>query len=252
MKTGVLVHGCNLNIENWRHVAWGDPPRLLGRIPQGILIAEQFNADLIVFGTGASEKEFRLGESKKKGQKLQEAEYSFEYLNVYFDALSKFELLKERIPELSDSDRYSDFRDKTLGKIVLDTESNNTVEEITLAGKLFAVHEIEQVILVSSPSHVVRCLRDAAMIYQGNPTFERFQCNIHGVPSLTCYEGTDPGDVVVIEPPHRPDRHVVPTHRRIQRMLTLQKLKHHDLVQLIEEFDDLLQRYEHKYFNEQS
>ncbi len=54
---------------------------------------------------------------------------------------------------------------------------------------------------------------------------------------------------VLVEPPHRPDRHVVPTHRRIQRMLTLQKLPYEDLVALIEEFDDLLQRYENKYFN---
>ena len=87
-------------------------------------------------------------------------------------------------------------------------------------------------------------------MFGGDPEFDSFRFNIHAVPSTTCYEGTTAADVVVIEPPHRPDRHVVPTHRRIQRMLTLQKLDYEDLVQLIEEFDDLLQRYENKYFNE--
>ena len=74
MKTGVLVHGCNLNIENWRHVAWGDPPNEPGRIPQGLLVACQFQAECIVFGTGASKKEFRLGDSPQSGRELLEAE----------------------------------------------------------------------------------------------------------------------------------------------------------------------------------
>ena len=66
MKTGVLVHGCNLHIENWRYVAWGDPPHDLGRIPQGILTAIENQTELIVFGTGASKKIFTLGVKLKK------------------------------------------------------------------------------------------------------------------------------------------------------------------------------------------
>jgi len=69
------------------------------------------------------------------------------------------------------------------------------------------------------------------------------------VPSITCYEGTDANDVVVVEPPHRPDRHVVPTHRRIQRMMMLQRLPQDQVTELIEEFDDLLQKYEDIYFS---
>lgn len=250
MKTGVLVHGCNLNIENWRHVAWGDPPHRLGRIPQGILTAIQENADVIVFGTGASEKEFRLGESGKTGQVLVEAEYSLEYLKAHFSSLACFEILQRRIPELETETGVARLAEIWLPRIVLDVESNNTAEEITNAGLLFVEREIEKSILVSSPSHIVRCLRDAADIFSSDKRFEKLRYDIHGVPSNTCYEGTDAGDVVVIEPPHRPDRHVVPTHRRIQRMLTLQKLPYEDLVALIEEFDDLLQRYENKYFNQ--
>ena len=151
MKTGVLVHGCNLNIENWRHVAWGDPPNQLGRIPQGILVAAQTNADVIVFGTGASQKTFRLGESDKTGQVLSEAEYSLEYLKIHFSSLAKFDPLKSRIPELANEASSKELADAMFDKIRLDVESMNTVEEIANAGKIFAELGVEQAILVSSP-----------------------------------------------------------------------------------------------------
>lgn len=251
MKTGVLVHGCNLLIENWRHVAWGDPPDRLGRIPQGIMVAAEHDAEAIVFGTGASSKTFRLGDSDKTGKELLEADYSLEYLITHFASLAKFEPIVKRIPQLADANEIEQFKEKILQRVVIDNESQNTVEEIRHAGRIFVERGIERVILVSSPSHVVRCLRDAAAIYQNDPQFGSLANEIYACPSTTCYEGTTAGDVVVIEPPHRPDRHVVPTHRRIQRMLTLQKLSYDDLVSLIEEFDDLLQRYENRYFSQQ-
>ena len=248
MKSGVLVHGCNLNIENWRYVAWGDPPHRLGRIPQGLLVVAQSQADVVVFGTGASKKTFQFGDSSKNGNMLLEAEYSLEYLRMYFDKLSKFDALREFFESRhcdSGSGTLSQF---DLQKIILDTESQNTIQEIYNAGVIFAESGVERVFLVSSPSHVVRCLRDASEIYGTDERFAGFRHNLRAVPSITCYEGTTAGDVVVVEPPHRPDRHVVPTHRRIQRMLALQRLDHEDLVQLIEEFDDLLQKYENRYF----
>lgn len=250
MKTGVLVHGCNLNIENWRHVAWGDPPDQPGRIPQGILVAAQCGAELIVFGTGASKKKFQLGDSDKTGVELTEAEYALEYLRIYFDKLSRFDALRQRIPELNDPDQIVRFAEKILSRITLDVTSMNTAAEIRNAGEVFAANRIEEVYLVSSPSHIVRCLRDAGEIYYADEHFAGFRHHLRAVPSTTCYEGTHAGDVVVVEPPHRPDRHVVPTYRRIQRMLALQKLGHEDLVKLIEEFDDLLQKYENRIFNQ--
>ena len=249
MKTGILVHGCNLNIENWRHVAWGDPPDKLGRIPQGLLVATQTDADIIVFGTGASIKTFQLGESEKTGKNLTEAEYSIEYLKVHFGNLERLDILRDQIPDLRTPAGIERLAERILGRIVLDTDSMNTAEEIAKAGQVFATLAVEQVFLVSSPSHIVRCLRDAGSIYHGDEMYKSFCHHIRAVPSTTCYEGTKAGDVVVVEPPHRPDRHVVPTHRRIQRMLALQKLDYEDLVKLIDEFDDLLQTYENRVFN---
>ena len=253
MKTGVLVHGCNLNIENWRYVAWGDPPNRLGRIPHGISAAEQMNAEVIVFGTGASSKEFELGINPSPGSKLLESEYSMEYLKQHFDNLKKFTPFQRGATINVDSgtarSEWISWRESILSKIVLEVNSQNTAEEIIAAGEIFLKREIERVVLVSSPSHIVRCLRDATSIFSEQPRFAHLAPSLFASPSVTCYEGSSPGDVVVVEPPHRPDRHVVSTHRRIQRMMTLQKLDHKHLVELIEEFDDLLQRYEHKYFN---
>ena len=250
MKTGILVHGCNLNIENWRHVAWGDPPDQPGRIPQGILVAKQMAADVIVFGTGASEKAFRLGNDPAPGKKLLESEYSLEYLRQHFESLRQFSALRKGIPELTSDQDFDSFRQATLSKIVLDTTSRNTFEEIQAAAAIFLEHEVDRMVLVSSPSHIVRCLRDAATIFANDAALASLRSGLFACPSVTCYEGTLPEDVVVVEPPHRPDRHVVPTHRRIQRMMSLQRLNHDDLVKLIEEFDDLLQRYEHRCFSD--
>ncbi len=251
-KTGVLVHGCNLNIENWRYVAWGDPPDALGRIPQGLLSAFEFEAEKIIFGTGASKKTFRLGDSDQSGKVLLEAEYSLEYLTVHFDNLRKFSAWQKAVPATHDDQAWSELKASLLNKIELDTVSQNTVEELKHAAKIFDSNGIEQIVLVSSPSHIVRCLRDAATVFATEGKFGKFSNHLFAVPSNTCYEGTRASDVVVIEPPHRPDRHVVPTHRRIQRMLSLQKLNPNDLIQLIEDFDDLLQRYEQRIYNDGS
>lgn len=250
MKTGVLIHGCNLNIENWRHVAWGDPPNQTGRIPQGLLVAYQTEADVIIMGTGASQKKFQFGDFENSNRELSEADYSFEYLRLYFDRLSRFDALWREIPELQSPETIADFADSILSKVVLDVDSMNTADEIRHAGEIFVERGVDEVFLVSSPSHIVRCLRDAAAIYQSDDRFLRIRDSIRAVPSTTCYEGTAPGDVVVVEPPHRPDRHVVPTHRRIQRMLALQKLPHEDLVDLIDQFDNLLQKFENRFFNQ--
>ena len=243
MKTGILVHGCNLRAENWRFVAWGDPPHQLGRIPQGIVTALRWGAERIVFGTGASRKKFQFGPPELR-REMVEAEYSLEYLKLHQDELLLFQPIRDWM-ETAGADSS-----KLLGEIVerieLDTESRNTYEEIERAGNVFLNHQLDQIILVSSPTHVVRCLRDATEIFQTHSKLTHFSTSIFANPSITCYEGTRGRDVVVVEPPHRPDRHVVPTHRRIQRMMQLQRLDQQELIHFIEEFDDLLQQYENR------
>ena len=166
-----------------------------------------------------------------------------EYLKTHFAELANFEPLKAHFEEHG----VESLKDRLLSRLELDLESMNTMEEIRNGGLIFGRHEVERIVLVSSPSHIVRCLRDASSIFQNDAHLANVGFRIFANPSFTCYEGTDPNDVVVVEPPHRPDRHVVPTHRRIHRMMMLQKLPYEDVVELIQEFDDLLQKYENRY-----
>ena len=104
-------------------------------------------------GTGASQKTFQFGESKKNGEFLLEAEYSLEYLQLYFDNLVRFDVLGQYF-ESKQGDARPALSRATLQKIVLDTDSNNTHEEIYNAGIIFAEQEVDRVFLVSSPSHM--------------------------------------------------------------------------------------------------
>ena len=243
LKTGILVHGCNLQAENWRHIAWGGGPGEMGRIPQGLLAAMTMDAEVIVFGTGASRKQFKFPGSPHTGKMLLEAEYSMAFLENRFDDLLRFKAWADQCPAKSESE-WQVLKDSLRSRIKLDIESNNTTGELQAAGEFFIEHDCQRVVLVSSPTHLVRVLRDASKVYQLNRKYESFQDHLLAMPSTTCYEGSTAADVVVVEPPHRPDRQTIPTHRRIARMLALQQLDSNSLVAFISEFDELLQRYE--------
>ncbi|MEQ1903150.1 MAG: ElyC/SanA/YdcF family protein [Pirellulaceae bacterium] len=243
MKTGVLVHGCNLNAENWRHLAWGSTPDELGRIPQGLLAALEFQAEVIVFGTGASRKKYNFPGSAYTGSVLLESEYTREFLVTHFDDLLRFKPFADAVSTTS-AVEWAERKQWFLERIYVDKKSSNTLSELREAGEVFLSRGCTQVVLVSSPTHLIRALRDAAVVYQHDARFQQFHSHLLAMPSFTCYEGSTPGDVVVVEPPHRPDRHVVPSHRRIARMMTLQQLDHDTLVEFLGELDELLQRYE--------
>lgn len=243
MTTGVLVHGCNLQAENWRHLAWGSAPGDMGRIPQGLFAALTMEASVIVFGTGASRKQYNFPGSPQTGKMLLEAEYTLAFLESHFDELMAFKAWADVCPA-SDSYQWNELKDSLRARIVLDTHSNNTVGELRAAGEIFLQHGCQRIVMISSPTHLVRVLRDASKVFQNDRRYESFQDNLLAMPSATSYEGFTAADVVVVEPPHRPDRKTIPTHRRIARMLELQKLDAEPLVEFITEFDELLQRYE--------
>ena len=85
MRTGVLVHGCHLEAFDWRGIVWGSPPHELGRIPTAVYVAVKEDAEVIVFGTGASER---------GGKK--ESEVTREYMLEHFRGLKELDALLER------------------------------------------------------------------------------------------------------------------------------------------------------------
>ena len=194
-KTGILVHGYNLHAGQWEDVAWGTPPERIGRVPMGVFVALSEQAEVMVFGSGASEKDGLL-----------ESEATVRLLWERFDELAGFAVFKGWEAELIRTPATGRFRQRIESILHLDRASKNTRDEIAHAGQVFADRGVERVILVSSPTHLPRCLRDACAIYGEDGAISGLLQELYAAPSVTGYPGYAAGDVTIFEPPHRPDR----------------------------------------------
>lgn len=183
--TGILVHGCHLAADGWEHIVWGNPPHELGRLPHAILLAWEEKAGVVIFGTGASQKDGLL-----------ESEFTLKFLWDHFAELAEFDAMKNVPIEEAE---------KMMRQIaVLDRETQNTDQEVRNGLKIMAEKNCGHAILVSSPTHLPRCLACACKVSGAEP--DLFTNPIYASPSDTCYEGTSASDIVVVEPPHRGDR----------------------------------------------
>lgn len=197
-RTGILVHGCHLSADGWEHIVWGQPPHELGRLPHAVLLAWEEQASVVVLGTGASEKDG-----------LKESEYTLRYLWEHWAQLSEFEPLQQ-VP-------LTEARGLLEAILVLDVATQNTDQEVREGLRVMTEKSCHHAVLVSSPTHLPRCLACACKVVEGEP--DLFHGPIYASPSDTCYEGAQASDVVVVEPPHRGDRDK-----------SLDPLKFHDLV----------------------
>lgn len=227
MKTGVLVHGCHLDAYDWRGIAWGYPDAgELGRAPKGVLVAHQEQAEMLVFGTGASE---RIVDRDGQRRTMKEGEYTLDYLLQNFDELAEFPAFgKIDLPAL---------RAQVEATAVAESRSQNTREEVTEAAELFLERGIERMILVSSPTHISRCVRDAYTALEKD-RFARLRHQLFATPSDSSYLGSRAEDVVIFEPPHRADRHSAPIHLNVSRIL---RIPPDELGDFLKKLDRLLQ-----------
>jgi hypothetical protein len=186
-KVGILIHSHLLSAKAWKDIWFGQPPYKLGRAAKGVLLALEEKATLVFFGTGASKKDGMI-----------EGEYTRHYLLEHFFELGKFEAFK-RIDLLKAK--------KFIEKIsVSETKSQNTMEEIEAAGRYFKRAGVETVILVSSPTHISRCIKDACIVFNKIKELKSYAQNVFATPSDVSYFGVGPEDVAIVEPPHRTDR----------------------------------------------
>jgi len=181
---GILVHGCHLQAEGWERIVWGEAPFKLGRLPHAVLLAWEEKASVVVFGTGASQ---RGG--------LKESEVTLQYLWDHWHELADFEALHQ-LP-------LNEVRAFMNTVAVLDRETQNTDQEISNALRIMSQKQCRSAILVSSPTHLPRCLASACKLVAQDAIFNGF---ISASPCDTCYQGANASDVVVVEPPHRGDR----------------------------------------------
>lgn len=189
MKTGILVHGLHVDALGWQMQIWGEPPYKMGSLPKMVhaVLLEGFdNITLIVFGTGASERDG-----------LKEAECMKQFLADHLSGLSQFSLLTA----------YDNFRSLNLHdllkKIVLDVESQNTLEEIRNAARLFSKMGVSRVIEISRGSHMPRCVQNSLQARTDGdiPPNQLW----YAFPDDQSFFGTTVNDVTILEPPHRGD-----------------------------------------------
>ncbi|HLC44283.1 MAG: hypothetical protein A2722_03450 [Candidatus Doudnabacteria bacterium RIFCSPHIGHO2_01_FULL_50_11] len=208
-KTAILIHGCHVDAEGWERIIWGDPEKgLLGRIPTGIALALSEEADLIFWGTGASERN-----GKKESQIIfQYALRHLEELPALFERAGRVTYRKYPTPfEL----------EKLLPKIsYIDLVTQNTAQEVEAAAAECRARGITRLILVSSPTHIGRCRQDADKLRAEGKLRDLW---VFDFSSDTCFEGTTPGDVVIIEPPHRGDMPKWQTYRYARAMFGIMK-----------------------------
>ncbi|MDO8492731.1 MAG: hypothetical protein Q7S34_03775 [bacterium] len=188
LRVGVLCNGRHVGTEDWEGVVWGRPPKM-GQIPKAIQAVIDFEAILLVFGTGASEK---------KGVK--EAQVMINFMLENINKLTAFPFFQKMIEQ-----DILGLHNLLWSITIAETTSKNTVEEFNATMQIFKNHGVELIVDVTSPTHASRCMRDAI------DATERAGVNLtpsRGVvvmPAETHYSGYSISDVVISEPPHRGD-----------------------------------------------
>lgn len=220
-KVAVLIHGCHLEAKNWQNIVWGNPRGARGRIPKGIAQALLHDAALIFWGTGASQKDG-----------LKESEYTFKY------ALG-------RLAEVTWGTNKSTAEIAEYLKAVsyIDTVTENTTEEIKAALALCHKRGINELILVSSPTHIARAHQEALKVL-GDGTFHKVL--VYATASDTCFEDSTPADVVIVEPPHRGDMPKWQTYRYARAIFTIMRQGDEKFRQFLHDLGSLLGRYDVK------
>lgn len=175
MPLGILVHGCHLMADDWESIVWGCPPEQLGRLPHAALLAWEERSSLrcLCFGTGASER-------ADDGEL--EAQYTLRFLFENLARLAEFSAFVEAEVDLSKLEVL-------LRRVcAVDTVSHNTVEEVRQGLMKFSEAGCKRAVLVSSPTHLPRCLACACTVMELQP--ELFEGSLWASPCDTNYQDT--------------------------------------------------------------
>lgn len=208
-----MVLGYSPNQENFKEVVWGIPPDKPGRLVTGLKIFLEEEVELLII-TGGTEKE---------GKK--EAEWMKNLLYEKINQLSDFTVFP--VFEEHSSWEIEEFLDECL---VLETKAKNTRENLQNVAKILSEESIDSVVIVTSPDHISRAIRDAIEIWQQD--YPELTRNLFASPSVTLYSGGKISDVVIAEPPVK---------RKFDLSRIFKILKNE---QALKKLDNLLKEYE--------
>jgi hypothetical protein len=209
----------------------------MGRLPKAVQICERFHASMLYIGSGASSKDG-----------VKESEYIFNMLYARrknftdFDALSA---LRQKVVDVYTTtvDGPVICIDSNRIKIIVDTKPQNTADELLCAGDAFIENGIQQIVLVSSATHMPRCLRDATTVFNDTKyggKYKHLAQNLLAAPADTSYAGVGPESTVIFEQPHRTDRPGFPLNETAKLLFKVksdnQSRFHTFLKRMVEDF----------------
>lgn len=219
MTTIVHVLGCHLqakrlNGDDWEKIVWANGT-LAGRLVQGLATACRRKATLLSFGTGASVKDG-----------VKESQYT---LNFAYNKFRELGLTLSR----------EQFIESLLDDALVDTETQNTTQEIEKVFQKAVSLNVDEVVFVTSAFHAGRAITELGKVLQNLPSYENSPlCSV--VPSFD-----DPGDTLIMEEPHRGDliqENFAPVLRKVFKFL-----KYPELSQGIrEKFEYVIEEHEKK------
>ena len=220
-STAVLIHGLHLEADDWERMVWGDPQNgVWGVIPRGVEAAWRERARVLVWGTGASEKDG-----------LKESEYTYRFALDRIDALSA--LCGCTASELQ---AFLEERSHT------DTETQNTREEVRSFLDRCLKEGATDIMLVAAASLAPRSIRTVLSLVTSDSAYAAFRHAVRMAPSDTVFPGTTMEDVVIFERPHRGDRPKNDNHILARRTLDVLKTDARDA--FLSDWETLLKQYE--------
>lgn len=211
MKTAIVVHGYHLYADQWEKLVWGKPEYgVFGCASKALTVAHEQKTDFMIWGTGASER-----------NGMKEAEYTFRFAQYKATGLM--------LRALKNCKHH------------IDTTSQNTKEEIAVAFAFALQEDIKRIVLVSNPTHIARCLQMALIHCWEHPEYNLLQSNLTVAVSDVCWVDSNPGDVVIFEPPHRGDQPKRQTHALAKAVMEISKNTSFDF--FITEWKELIAKF---------
>ena len=101
-------------------------------------------------------------------------------------------------------------------RAVLELTSKITQDELTICAMIALEKGCERLILVSSPAHIMRAHKTAISEFSRNKTLRPLLHGLYAVASDVSYANATVDDVLIVEPPHRPDRLSIPFHKTLK------------------------------------
>ncbi len=205
MQLGVLCHGCHVGAAEHTKIVWGYGSRM-GRVPAAVDVLWRTGGDsIIVFGTGAS----RASDGRVESRVI------FDHLVVGQKHLSVFDRLKTLggVAVVQTPFEINIIGPGFRAMVVLDDVTQTTAQETDHAFSLFRDNGVTDIVVVSSPDHVLRCHVEAMKWLAANPGFTPSLAAVGSQTNFFRPDGSGEypvGTSVIFEPGHRPDRENVP------------------------------------------